>query len=167
MVISAPTFRPEFAIIALDSVPLSGLFPSTVMQGSCRLRGWAAARRGGRVENDAKETQRRMLWKMLLTRNIFQKPIDEVPAPLALLKLLANHAEAPFPPLVVGDGVIQLLPAKIRPEAVADVDLRIGKLPEEKIADPELSACADQQVGIGDIGGRKVREISGSSISSG
>src|SRR5437660_4170368 len=97
-----------------------------------------------------------MLWKILLSRNIFQKPIDEIPAPLALLKLFADHAEAPFPPLIVGDGVIQLVPAKIRPEAVADVDLRIGKLPEEKIADPELSARSDQQVGIGDIGGRKV-----------
>src|ERR1041385_2515948 len=97
-----------------------------------------------------------MRGKSFLARDIFQKPIQKGPLLTARLELLAHHAEAALASLVIGHCVVQLFAAKLGPETPADEDLGVGKLPEEEIADPELSAGADEEIGIGHVFRREV-----------
>ena len=52
---------------------------------------------------------------------------------------------------------------KVRPERVAEVQFRIGEIPEQEIRNPALAARADQQVGIRQAaerrGRRKIRLV--------
>lgn len=45
------------------------------------------------------------------------------------------------------ESLLQLFFSKVRPEGRAEVELRIGYLVEEKIADTELATRADEEVG--------------------
>src|SRR5260221_1586188 len=97
-----------------------------------------------------------MVWVILLSRNIFEKPFKEGPWCSSFLKLFAHHSEPPFPSLVIGDCLIELFAAKVGPKTLADDDLGICELPEKKIADPEFPARPDKQVGIGNVFRREV-----------
>src|SRR5204863_4247901 len=46
--------------------------------------------------------------------------------------------------LVVGQGEKKFLAAKIRPQGVGHVDLSVGQLPEQEIAQAQLSTGADE-----------------------
>src|SRR5262249_53133222 len=52
---------------------------------------------------------------------------------------------------------LEVLPlAEVRPERVGDVDLGVGELPEEEVAESHLAARPDEEIGIGNAGGGKV-----------
>ena len=54
-----------------------------------------------------------------------------------------------------------LLP-KIRPHFVTEVELGVGGLPEQEVAEPQLAACSDEQVGAGELSQNVVRgEVAG------
>src|SRR5262249_46935280 len=55
------------------------------------------------------------------------------------------------PPLasaIIGDRLLQLRSAEIRPQRLGEDKLGIGALPQQEIADALLAAGADQQIGI-------------------
>ena len=54
--------------------------------------------------------------------------------------------------LVLGDGGSEMRLVKIRPVDLTEVQLCIRDLPQQEVADPLLSAGADQQIGIGKTG---------------
>src|ERR1700719_1570234 len=56
---------------------------------------------------------------------------------------------APFALLIVCQRRIEFRAPKIGPQRLGDVDLRIRDLPQQEIADAQLAAGADEQVGIG------------------
>jgi hypothetical protein len=64
-----------------------------------------------------------------------------------------DPAEAALAALVVEQGRQQGRLIEIGPEHIGDVQLGVGQLPEQEVADPLLTAGADQQVGIGLAGG--------------
>ena len=72
----------------------------------------------------------------------------------AVSHLIAGATEASLTGLVVQEGTIEVFSPKVGPVEIAEVELRIGELPEEVVADPTLPTGADQKIGIG-----KVRQI--------
>ena len=65
----------------------------------------------------------------------------------------AEAAEAALAVLVVGDGFEEVEAAEVGPEAVGDEDLGVGDLPEEEVGDALLAGGADDEVGVGHVGG--------------
>src|SRR5262252_2046175 len=61
----------------------------------------------------------------------------------------ADAAIASFTPAKLGDRLLQMLLAEVRPQRVDEHQLGIGALPQQEIADPLLAAGADQQVRVG------------------
>src|SRR5882757_114367 len=60
--------------------------------------------------------------------------------------------DAAEPSLATGEpfeGGIQFAGIEIRPQYIGEVQLGVGELPKQKIADSALSAGADQQIGVG------------------
>src|SRR5437016_1708082 len=55
-----------------------------------------------------------------------------------------DRAVAAFALLIIDHRIEQVPGTKVGPERLGDPDLRIGDLPQEKIADAHLAACADQ-----------------------
>src|SRR5579871_4171261 len=72
------------------------------------------------------------------------------------LGLSGRAAEAALPLLEERQRLEELALAEVRPERVGDVQLGVSELPEEEVADPHLSAGADEKVGIGDAGRAEV-----------
>src|SRR5512145_3057187 len=72
------------------------------------------------------------------------------------LDLRGDAAEASLPLLEEGERLEVLALAELRPHALADVDLGVGELPQEEVADAHLAAGADEQVRVGDAGGAQV-----------
>src|SRR5690606_32816124 len=60
-------------------------------------------------------------------------------------------AVAPLPATVVVHGQLELGIVELRPVAVAEVQLSVGKLPQQEVADATLATGADAQVGHGRI----------------
>ena len=60
-------------------------------------------------------------------------------------------------PLVLGDGLEELLPAEVGPQHVGEHELRIGQLPQQEVRDAVLARRADDEVGIGLVGVVQVR----------
>ena len=58
-------------------------------------------------------------------------------------------AEAPLAAGVPGERRIERRGVEVGPEDVGEVQLRVGELPQQEIADALLAAGADQQVGLG------------------
>ena len=58
-------------------------------------------------------------------------------------------SEASLASLVVGDGLVQTFFVEVGPEGVAEVQLRVGYLPEQVVAYALLAAGAYEQVGVG------------------
>src|SRR5512135_1341926 len=136
------------------------VFPSTEMprifSTSCGLEGWAKVRGAGTSRNPATSTSTGTV-RMLRSRCALGEPVVQGSAILRLGQLFADHAKAAFAALIVADRGVQLVAAERRPEFLADENVRVGKVPEEEIADAELAARADQQIRIGNAGGGKVR----------
>jgi fibronectin-binding autotransporter adhesin len=61
-------------------------------------------------------------------------------------------AEPAIPPLIVDDRSVHILPGKIRPQRVAEIEFAVGALPQHEIAQPYLAAGADDQLRVGDTG---------------
>ena len=55
------------------------------------------------------------------------------------------------------DRGVELALAEVRPQRVAEIQLGVGEIPQQEIADALLAAGADQQVGIRQPGQRQVR----------
>src|SRR5204863_7101310 len=51
-----------------------------------------------------------------------------------------------FADLIISNGFQQVNPAEVGPEGFGYVNLGIGRLPEKKIAQPQLAAGADDQI---------------------
>src|SRR5581483_2596856 len=62
--------------------------------------------------------------------------------------LLRNPAEAPVAAGILGERLLKGRFAEIRPEALDKVQLGIGALPQQEIAQPLLATGANQQVDI-------------------
>src|SRR2546422_1720039 len=65
----------------------------------------------------------------------------------------SHLSESARPSLELAHGAIEIAGPEIRPEGRRDHQLSVGNLPQEKVRDPHLAARADQQVGIGNVGG--------------
>ena len=50
--------------------------------------------------------------------------------------------------LEIEQGGFQCIGIEVRPEHIGDVNLGVGQLPEQEIADPVFAAGADQQIWI-------------------
>src|SRR5438874_1118848 len=57
---------------------------------------------------------------------------------------------------IIGDRLLQVAAPEIRPKGLGEHQLGIGALPEQEIADALLAAGADQQIGIGQLGGEQM-----------
>src|SRR6185503_20708565 len=69
--------------------------------------------------------------------------------------LAAGEAEAA---LALGVGVergVEILAAEVGPEGAREVELGVGRLPEEEVGDAELAAGADDEVERRQIAGRE------------
>src|SRR5690625_1793727 len=62
-------------------------------------------------------------------------------------------AKSTVPTSELGNGSLQILALEVGPEPIAEDQLRVGQLPEQEVADPHLSAGADEQVRIRQAGG--------------
>src|SRR5262249_19212415 len=60
----------------------------------------------------------------------------------------SHPAEAAAPPLVVGDGPVEMSRAEVGPEGGRHPQLGVGDLPQQEVGDPHLPARANEQVGI-------------------
>jgi len=65
-----------------------------------------------------------------------------------LVGVVVQAAETAVAALVVGDGLEKMSAAEVGPEAISDVDLRVGDLPEEEVGDALLAGGADDQVAV-------------------
>src|SRR5437868_8847578 len=54
--------------------------------------------------------------------------------------------EAPIARLERSDRFVEIALAVLRPERVAEVELRVGGAPEQEVADPDLAAGADEEI---------------------
>ena len=70
--------------------------------------------------------------------------------------LVARFAETALAVLIVVDGIVEILVAEVGPELVTEIELGIGHLPKEEIADAKLAARADKEVGIGIVASGQV-----------
>jgi len=64
-----------------------------------------------------------------------------------------DGAVTAFAFLVVEKSLKETGAIEIRPERFRDKDFRVGNLPEQKIADAHFPAGANQEIGIGKVGG--------------
>ena len=62
---------------------------------------------------------------------------------------VGDPAVAPLALLVGQHGLEQVAAAEVRPQSVGDVDLGIGDLPQQVVADAHLAARPNHQVGVG------------------
>src|SRR6202041_3408180 len=63
-----------------------------------------------------------------------------------LQRLRAQPAEAPLPAAIVFQSVPETLFIEVRPQTIAEVQLRERGFPEQKIAEPPFVPGADQQI---------------------
>src|SRR5512146_666010 len=65
-----------------------------------------------------------------------------------LRQLSGREAEAPLPARKELERGRELLAVEVGPEAIAEIELRVGDVPEQEVADPPLAAGADQEVRV-------------------
>src|SRR5438105_2501992 len=68
-----------------------------------------------------------------------------------LRDLLRRLAEAPLARRVVGKRGVERGGVEIGPELLAEIQLRIRRLPQQEIGDALLAAGADDEVGVGHV----------------
>ncbi len=62
---------------------------------------------------------------------------------------VAHFPEAAIALCVGGQRGVEFGLSEVRPQAVREVELRVGRLPEHEVADADLATRADEQIGIG------------------
>src|SRR5260370_41697901 len=60
----------------------------------------------------------------------------------------AQTSKAPVALLVIQNSVQEIGSPEIGPQRIGDIQLRIGNLPQQEIADSHITGSPDQQVGI-------------------
>ena len=65
--------------------------------------------------------------------------------------ILAEAAVAAFPLLEFRNAFQQLQASEVGPQCLRHVDLGVGELPEQEVAEPHLAAGANHQVRIGQM----------------
>src|SRR5690349_11431392 len=76
--------------------------------------------------------------------------------PFRLLDLLAGAPEAPLALAIGLDRQVQRGGVEVRPQRFGEVQLAVGELPEQEVADALLAAGADEQVGLRRVRHREV-----------
>src|SRR5690606_14488374 len=71
-------------------------------------------------------------------------------------QLFAGTAEASLAPAVRGDRLIKRRRVEVRPQGVREIELGIGKLPQQEIADALFTSCADEQVWLRQVTQREM-----------
>mmetsp|Transcript_43885 Transcript_43885/g.125554 ORF Transcript_43885/g.125554 Transcript_43885/m.125554 type:complete len:243 (+) Transcript_43885:177-905(+) len=62
-----------------------------------------------------------------------------------------SPAETALPLLVAGDDAEQVLTGHLGPVLVEEKHLRVRKLVHQKVAEPALTRCADEDIGVGNV----------------
>ncbi len=65
------------------------------------------------------------------------------------------RAESSLAPRELANGVFEVGFGEVGPQRIDEDELRIGRLPEQEVANPLLTACSDQKIRIGNSSGRK------------
>src|SRR4051794_22251630 len=65
--------------------------------------------------------------------------------------MFGESAEAALSLLEISNGFEEMLAVEIRPQSFGNVNLRVGELPKKEIAQPHLSARADDKIRIGQV----------------
>src|SRR3972149_1668332 len=78
-------------------------------------------------------------------------------AVLRLFELFAGAPEAPLAPVVGRECGFERGAVEVRPQRIGEMQLGIGKLPEQKVAHALLAAGADEQVRIRRVTHRQPR----------
>src|SRR5689334_17457276 len=63
---------------------------------------------------------------------------------LDIANLRRRETEPPLPAGEVGDGLLEVVVTEVRPQRVAEEELRVGEVPEQEVADAMLAAGADE-----------------------
>src|SRR5688572_21119172 len=80
---------------------------------------------------------------------------------LRLLELLARAAEAPLALAVRRDRLVERRAVEIGPQRLGEIELGVGKLPEQEVGDALLAPGADEKIGLGRIAHREIRRERG------
>ncbi len=64
---------------------------------------------------------------------------------------VVQPAVAPLPLLILGNRLQQMHATEIRPQSRRHINLGIGQLPKQKVAQPHLARSAHHQIGIGQV----------------
>src|SRR5580698_721485 len=73
-----------------------------------------------------------------------------------LLAAFSDETKTPLATLVAGDGVEEILLAKVRPKNVGEIELCVGQTVEQEVRDAPFAAGADDQIRITDGEARHV-----------
>src|SRR5512134_174367 len=76
---------------------------------------------------------------------------------LRLLQLLAGAAEAPLAPAVRGERFFERRGIEVGPQRLGEVELGVGELPQQEVADALLAAGADEEVRLGRVAHGEIR----------
>ena len=79
---------------------------------------------------------------------IFYRNIAELC--LLVLHLFARLAEAALALLIVDNRPAEVVLGEVGPEGVGEIQLRVGDLPQQEVADAQVAGGANEQVGVGD-----------------
>ena len=84
---------------------------------------------------------------MLIDETIGVKSLQRIRVSSGYLySLRAQPAEAPLAAAIVIERTLKALLVEVRPQAIAEVQFRKRRLPEQKITEPSFVAGADQQI---------------------
>ena len=67
--------------------------------------------------------------------------------------VFVQAAVTAFALLIFGDAFEQVHAIEVGPEGGYDVDLSVGELPQEKVAEAHFATSADYEIGIGQVAG--------------
>jgi len=67
----------------------------------------------------------------------------------------------------LGVRIIEGVSVEIGPQHVGEIEFGVGELPEQEVADPLLTAGADEEVGLGRVGHHQVRRKIGLAVAAG
>ena len=72
------------------------------------------------------------------------------------MQLLAGAAEAPLAAAVRSDRLVERRGVEVGPQRLGEVELAIGELPQQEVADALLAAGADEQIRLRGVIDREV-----------
>ena len=68
---------------------------------------------------------------------------------VVVLHLFFRLAKPPLSALVAGNSLMQVGLTEVWPICVTEIEFRVGYLPKQVVADPQLAASTYEQVGVG------------------